>query len=180
MSYKVKSGGVRGFLRRNASSISLVIIALSIVAVLLMQAFTIAQLQKEVAHQTNVIDSVKALAEQIDRNAQDRSRQIDDINKHLDCIVQFFSQPDRSQRSIDNIESCRITTNSAFYTQTPPSQQSTSQPTSQPVNQPPQPAPTSPQPAPTPPQPTPASPQPAPPSRPLSIDSLLNQLHLNF
>lgn len=115
MTYKVKSGGVRGFLRRNSNTISLSVIALSIIAVFLMQALTIAKLQEEMEHQTEVIDSIAEIATQIDQNAQERSRQIDGIDRHLDCIVYFFSQKDRSQKAIDDIEQCRITANETLF-----------------------------------------------------------------
>src|SRR5690606_39063177 len=58
------------------------------------------------------------LATQIDENATERSRQIDGIDRHLDCIVYFFSQKDRSQKAIDDIDDCRISVNEyMFYSQ---------------------------------------------------------------
>ena len=56
--------------------------------------------------------STKQIAGQINRAVeelkQNNNEQLGRVNAHLDCIVQFFSQPDRSQKAIADINSCQL------------------------------------------------------------------------
>lgn len=141
--YKLKSGGVAGFFRRNSNTISLGVIALSIVAVFLLQAITISRLESEIAYQSSVVTQTQHIAEKQAENAKERSNSIADLNRHLDCIVQFFSKPDRSHKAIDDIDNCRISTKSTptqaentqpSKTEVTPPHTNTSQKTSEPVS----------------------------------------------
>jgi cell division protein FtsN len=40
-----------------------------------------------------------------------RGKQIDTVNRHLDCIVQFFAREDRASLSISDINTCSISAN---------------------------------------------------------------------
>lgn len=99
---------VAGFYRRNAAVIPLTIIALCVMGVFVLQALTIGQLQDTVAKQNKLIATTSDVSQQILKASKQRTDQINDVNRHLDCIVQFFAQPDRGNKAIDNIETCRI------------------------------------------------------------------------
>lgn len=99
---------IGSFLRRNALVISMTIIALSILGVFILQSLTIGALQSTVDRQNELISQTTAISHQLLMSGKQRSNQISDVNHHLDCIVQFFSQPDRTSKAIANIETCRI------------------------------------------------------------------------
>lgn len=51
-------------------------------------------LQGQIEHNKNITESI--------------NRSNDEINRHLDCIVVFFAQPDRENLRIEDINECRI------------------------------------------------------------------------
>lgn len=85
---------VASFLRRNAQTIPLTIIALCVGGILLLQAVTVGQLRETV--------------EQIKANSEKTERRIKQVDKHLDCIVYFFSRTNRDDKAIKNIETCQL------------------------------------------------------------------------
>lgn len=95
-------------LRRNASTFGIIIIIITVMAILYVQTLAMAKLQNEVAGQQHIIDGIKGVTDQIAGNAKDRTAQIELLNRHLDCMVTFFTQKDRSQKAIDNIEVCTL------------------------------------------------------------------------
>lgn len=99
----------RSFLRRNGTTIPLLIIALCILAIFTLQAVTINRLQDEIAAQNSAVLETRNIAKQISDDSKERNKQIQDLNRHLDCIVKFFSQADRSERAIEDIDTCRVT-----------------------------------------------------------------------
>lgn len=109
---------IRGFTRRYSVTIGFIIIAIALGTILFLQALATARLQEQVDGQQQIIKQVKDIAEQLNQNSEQRTSQIDSINRHLDCIVEFFSQPDRTQKAIDNIETCQFTAPDS--TTTPP------------------------------------------------------------
>lgn len=103
---------VRSWLRRNDLTIGFTVMALALGTILYVQALATSQLQKQVAEQQQIILQIKGIGDQLTLNSQDRTKQIGEINHHLDCIVTFFSQPDRSQKAINNINTCELTNTS--------------------------------------------------------------------
>lgn len=99
---------LRGFWRRNATTIALVVILCVAGSILYIQAVATAKLQEEVEGQQQLIAQVKGITERINDNSKQRTDQIDQLNRHLDCVVTFFTQKDRTQKAIDNIESCTV------------------------------------------------------------------------
>jgi len=65
------------------------------------------------AHDANKLSAqTRQIAAQINHavkveNANTNS-QLAQVNAHLDCIVEFFSQPDRSQKAIADIDTCQL------------------------------------------------------------------------
>lgn len=97
-----------GKVRRNATNIAIVIVMVAAGTILYIQSLATAQLQQQVAQQQQIINQVKDLSVQLNTRASERTRQIDEVNHHLDCIVIFFTQKDRSQKAIDNIDTCTV------------------------------------------------------------------------
>ncbi len=102
---------IRSFLRRNAQVIPLTVIALCISGIFLLQAITIGTLSQQVEYQNTVIAETKKITENIRDNAANRTKQIDSLDRHLDCIVQFFAEPNRGAKQIADIDQCRISSN---------------------------------------------------------------------
>lgn len=105
MIWKYKVGS---FLRRNNFAIAFAIIAVALGTILFFQSIATSRLQEQVEGQQHIIEQVKAVADKIDSSSQQRTQQIQSINDHLDCIVQFFSQSERDSKAIANIETCQV------------------------------------------------------------------------
>ena len=99
---------IASYFRRNSVTIALSVIGFCILAIFVLQALTIASLSKQVAGQNQTLEQLRGITSTISKNAQQRTVQIAGIDKHLDCIVQFFSQRDRTGKSIQDIDTCRI------------------------------------------------------------------------
>lgn len=99
---------LKGRLRRNASNVAMVVVMLAAGTILYVQALATSQLQKQVAQQQQIIQQVKDLSVQLNDRATERTTQIDQLNRHLDCIVVFFSRPYREQESISDIDTCTV------------------------------------------------------------------------
>jgi len=141
---------IASFFRRNATTIPLTIIAVSVLAMFLLLAGNNARQAAQIQQQNQLLEETKSIAQQLRDDSNSRNKQIDDLNRHLDCIVKFFAQRDRSNSSIANIQTCRITKNDDTSSTSPSSNQSASvQPrgtglpsptTQQPATQPSQPS----------------------------------------
>lgn len=99
---------IKAFFRRNSATIALSIIAFCICGIFVLQALTIASLSDQVRSQNQLLAQIKDIAEAQTRNAKQQSKQIDGVDRHLDCIVIFFSQTQRDMKSIEDINRCRI------------------------------------------------------------------------
>ena len=109
----------RGFWRRNATTVALVIIICVAGSILYIQAVATAKLQQEIEGQQQIITQIKGVTDQINASSKQRTDQINQLNRHLDCVVTFFTQKDRTQKAINDIETCTVT-NTATGTVSPP------------------------------------------------------------
>lgn len=59
-----------------------------------------------------LVTATKHIADQINQSVtaenQNTNQQLGHVNAHLDCIVEFFSQSDRSQKAIADIDTCQL------------------------------------------------------------------------
>jgi hypothetical protein len=99
---------LRGFWRRNATTIALVVILCVAGSILYIQALATAKLQQQIEGQQAIITQIKGVTDQINTSSKQRTEQIDQLNKHLDCVVTFFTQKDRTQKAINDIETCTV------------------------------------------------------------------------
>lgn len=100
---------IASYFRRNAVTIALCVIAFCVLAIIALQALTIQSLSQQVAAQNATLDQLKGITKTISHNADQRTKQINSLDRHMDCIVQFFSQPYRTNKAIADIDQCQIT-----------------------------------------------------------------------
>lgn len=101
---------LKSFGRRNSISVGLIIGTLALMCILFVQSVALSRLQQQSEQQKQILTNVQKITSQLSDNAHQRNQQINNLNRHMDCIVQFFSQPDRSQKAITNINSCELNT----------------------------------------------------------------------
>lgn len=146
---------IRSFLRRNDLTIGFSIMAIALGTILYVQAVATSKLQEQVQGQQQILAQIKTVTEQLKQTDQSNKADTDEINRHLDCIVEFFSQTDRTQKAIANIDACTFKNLNTGATQNhtstgvqpspanvvpvPQPTSSNSVPTTQPVKQNPQP-----------------------------------------
>jgi hypothetical protein len=116
------------FYRRNSAVIYLAIIAVSLIGIFLILIIANAKYADQINQQSQILKETKSIAQQLRDDSKSRDKQIDDLNRHLDCIVKFFHQDDPLHSSIENIQTCRITKNADTSTASPSSDQGTSAP----------------------------------------------------
>ena len=92
---------LRIFFQTNSVTIAVTIIFLSLAGIISLQAISLSSLSEQAKRQSQLL-------EQIEKNAKQRTKQIQDVDNHLDCVVRFFSQEDRSEKAIKDIDTCRI------------------------------------------------------------------------
>ena len=95
------------FVRRNSVAIAFVVIAIVLGLILLMVASSNAKLQKQVDAQQATLNGIADITDQIAAAAAQRTEQINGIDRHLDCIVLFFTTEDRANRKITDIDTCQ-------------------------------------------------------------------------
>ena len=94
--------------RRNSATIGVVTVVFAIGAILFFQTLALNRLQENIESQRQLTAATKDVAESINQHAIEKTRQIESINKHLDCIVIFFSSPERTNKTITNIDPCTL------------------------------------------------------------------------
>lgn len=107
------------FLRGNAFSISVVITTLAFLGMFAMLAIQQSKLQEQSDQNKLILTQIKSVTESLSRNAATRTEQINGIDKHLDCIVDFFAQADRASKSITDIDTCELKDTKTGKTHTP-------------------------------------------------------------
>lgn len=103
-----KGARFAGKIRLNSLSIGATIIIVAMGTILFFQTLALSKLETELNGQQILINQTKNLASSLNSNAKDRTAQINELNRHLDCIVVFFSQPDRTQKAITDIDTCTL------------------------------------------------------------------------
>lgn len=114
------------FVRRNNLTIGFTILFMTLGVVLLLQASATSKLQQQqIATQQQNKDThqllvqIKSVADKLDHNSAQRTDQINQLNKHLDCIVAFFTDGNRSQKAIADIDTCTLKNTATGQTSSP-------------------------------------------------------------
>lgn len=92
-------------------------LAASLIILLVLGAKNLQQSQANGVQIKRQIAQLQVAIHQLKQNAADRSAQIATINQHInqlndhmDCIVELFSRPNHQQLTIDDIHNCKLTT----------------------------------------------------------------------
>lgn len=114
-----------GHVRNNSLAIGLTIIVVAMGSILFFQTVALNKLQVQADQNNKIINQIQGLEATQVKNATIRTNQIAELNRHMDCIVTFFSQEDRSQTAITDIDSCTLQDTKTGTTTTPPATSST-------------------------------------------------------
>lgn len=101
---KKLAGGVR----LNSLAIGLTVIVMAMGSILFFQTLALNKLQVQANQNHTIISQIQTLEATQVKNSVIRTNQIDQLNRHLDCIVTFFTQPDRSTTAITDINTCTL------------------------------------------------------------------------
>lgn len=77
---------------------------------------------------TVITQQQKATLDSLASNSKQRTAQINELQNHIDCIVELFQQPNRSDLVLDDLQTCHLTATGAAVSATPVSPASTSSP----------------------------------------------------
>lgn len=123
------------FWRSNTTTIGIVIIVIAFGTILFLQAVATSKLQEQTKQQTQILSQLKGVTDQLNRGAAQRTQQIATLTAHIDCIVTFFSQQDRTSTAIADINTCTLkNSNTGTSTQTQPTPSSTAPAATTPTN----------------------------------------------
>lgn len=119
-----------GKIRINSLAIGLTIIVVAMGAILFFQTIALNKLQVQSNQNNKIIGQIQGLEKTQVKNSVIRTNQINELNRHLDCIVTFFSQQDRSTTAIADIDTCTLQDTKSGTTTTPtlPTSSSTTEP----------------------------------------------------
>lgn len=96
------------WVRQYGVHISLAIIIVATSVILMLIATSINRFAEQSEQSRQILSELQKVTEVLSENAKSQSEQIDGIDRHLDCIVIFFAQTDRTEKSIADIESCTL------------------------------------------------------------------------
>lgn len=123
---------------RTAWVIFMFIIALALCGVVLFQFRTNAKIDKQLTQlkvlaktQQETIDAVKASGDQ-------RTKQLQTVNDHIDCIASFFNFRNRAQSVITDLDQCKVESFDGTSTTLPTNKNAQPQPQQQPAQTQPQ------------------------------------------
>jgi len=108
MKLKYVKHNIGSWVRLNSNLIPIVIIIICVIAMLILQAVTIGKQSEQIERQNNAIKQTNKLLSQSTHNAAERTKQIRDLQDHIDCIVLLFQKPSRASLVISDVENCKI------------------------------------------------------------------------
>jgi hypothetical protein len=87
---------------------------------LIVGVYTLAGVNQQLGSQKVLLESQNKILSTISASSKQRTRQINDLQDHINCIVSLFQQPNRSQLTITDLENCQLTNpNAASRTAAP-------------------------------------------------------------
>ena len=96
------------WVRTHGVQIGIFIIVMTFSGILLLQAYSISQVIQGNNQNYQIIQQLNDLTARLVKNGITRTDQINGIDKHLDCVAAFLSQPYRINTSISDIEKCQL------------------------------------------------------------------------
>jgi Tfp pilus assembly protein PilV len=123
-------------IRANASNISLIIIVLGFLGMFGLLAVNGERQNETLKNDQKILIQLQGLTSRLASNADTRTEQFNELNKHMDCIVEFFTDTTHSQKSISDINTCELTNNNTGATNSPPKSDSNTNTPTKPTNSP--------------------------------------------
>lgn len=102
-----------------ASVVFGITLLIGLIAVLIIGISTLQGVKDQLASQKTLLGSQQQILSRIQASSNQRTKQINDLQDHINCIVALFQQPNRSALTITDLEGCQIS-----KTNTPSSQAS--------------------------------------------------------
>lgn len=84
-------------------------VAVGLVALLLIGLNTLQGVNNQLHSQQKLLSQQAKTLSAVSAAAKQRSVQINDLQNHIDCIVELFQQPNRASLTITNLQGCELT-----------------------------------------------------------------------
>ncbi|HWT40631.1 MAG TPA: hypothetical protein VN081_05205, partial [Dongiaceae bacterium] len=107
------------WIRGNTANLSLAIIVLGFVGMFLLLIAGQQHQAEQVANENKILLELKDANARLVAGAAQRTDQFNQLNQHMDCIVQFFAQEDRNEKKISDINDCELANVNTGKTTTP-------------------------------------------------------------
>lgn len=120
--------------RANASNISLIIIVLGFLGMFGLIAVGQEKQSEQLNNEQQILTQLQGVTSRLATGAETRTQQFNELNQHMDCIVEFFAQPDHAQKSISDINTCELINNKTGATVSPPKSDTNTNTTPQSTN----------------------------------------------
>lgn len=91
-------------------------IAIGLVILLILGLSTLDGVNTQLAQQKQLLRSQQQVLDKINFNGKQRTAQINDLQNHIDCIVELFRQPNRQSLTIKDLNSCEFDSNGNIIT----------------------------------------------------------------
>jgi type II secretory pathway pseudopilin PulG len=72
---------------------------------------TLTGVNNQLSQQKKLLDSQQQILSRISASSQQRTKQINDLQNHIDCIVNLFQHPNRADLTIGDLQDCTLTSN---------------------------------------------------------------------
>ena len=96
---------------RVASVVFGAVTILGLIVLLLVCLGTLSGVNRQLSQQKKLLDSQQQILSRISASSQQRTRQINDLQNHINCIVELFQQPNRQNLTITDLQGCQIDAN---------------------------------------------------------------------
>lgn len=94
---------------RAASVLFGVLLIAAVVTLLFIGLNTLQGVRSQLSEQRKLLDSQQQILAKIQDSSKQRTAQINDLQNHIDCIVELFRQPNHTNLTITDVQSCQLT-----------------------------------------------------------------------
>lgn len=81
---------------------------LGLIVLLLIGIHTLQGVDTQLVQQKSLLNSQRQVLGRIQSSAEQRTKQINQLQQHIDCITELFQQPNRAYLSISDLASCKL------------------------------------------------------------------------
>lgn len=98
---------------RAASVLFGMLLIAAVVTLLFVGLSTLRGVRSQLTEQKSLLDSQQQILARIQESNTQRTAQINDLQNHIDCIVELFRQPNHNNLTITDLQSCQLTSTGA-------------------------------------------------------------------